>query len=183
MRARPPNDLRIDNGNSGMVGIHDVAAETKTLDVNNMLQTRLPFALLVSLLASSVSFAQTPIAESNVDVPALPVVVIDTVPEPVLGTSVESNGVVQPEVVTPSAAPAPMIPLPSAISPPESQLLGSGVQASGNSYQPQSQAYSPQRDGLPTLQQRRQLRAMPIEQRPNRPFHFYGNTVRRRLGR
>ncbi len=26
---------------------------------------------------------------------------------------------------------------------------------------------------------RRQLEATPIEQRPNRPLHFYGNTVRR----
>ena len=183
MQARPPNDLRIDNCNSATVEIHDVAAETKTLDVNNMLQTRLPFALFVSLLASSVSFAQTPVAESNVGVPAQPVIVSDPLPKSVLDTSIESNVVVQPEVVTPSASPAPMIPLSSAISQPESQLLGSGVQTSGNSYQPQSQAYSPQRDGLPTLQQRRQLRAMPIEQRPNRPFHFYGNTVRRRLGR
>ena len=183
MQARPPNDLRIDNCNSATVGIHDVATETKTLDVNNMLQTRLPFALIVLLLASSVSFAQTPVAESNADIPAPPVVASDAVPEPVLGTSVESNGTVQPEVVTPLASPAPTTPLPSATSQPESQLLGSGVQTSGNSYRPQSQAYSPQRDGLPTLQQRRQLRAMPIEQRPNRPFHFYGNTVRRRLGR
>ncbi|MFG0290271.1 MAG: hypothetical protein ACF8CQ_18980 [Rhodopirellula sp. JB044] len=27
---------------------------------------------------------------------------------------------------------------------------------------------------------RDQIKSMPIEQRPNRPFHFYGNTVRRR---
>ena len=46
-----------------------------------------------------------------------------------------------------------------------------------------NQAYSFERDGIPSLQQRRQLRAMPIEQRPNRPLHFYGNSVRRRLGR
>ncbi|MEM9589635.1 MAG: hypothetical protein AAGA03_20295 [Planctomycetota bacterium] len=26
---------------------------------------------------------------------------------------------------------------------------------------------------------REQIKSMPIEKRPNRPFHFYGNTVRR----
>lgn len=41
--------------------------------------------------------------------------------------------------------------------------------------------YSFRRDGLPTLEQRRQLREMPIESRPYRPLHFYGNTVRRRI--
>ncbi|MEL7498510.1 MAG: hypothetical protein AAFN77_12935 [Planctomycetota bacterium] len=46
-----------------------------------------------------------------------------------------------------------------------------------------SSVYSFQRDGIPSLEQRRQLRAMPIEQRPYRPFHFYGNTVRRRMRR
>ena len=30
---------------------------------------------------------------------------------------------------------------------------------------------------------RAQIRSMPIELRPNRPFHFYGNTVRRRQQR
>jgi len=30
-----------------------------------------------------------------------------------------------------------------------------------------------------TPQERAQLRSLPIEQRPNRPLHFYGNTVRR----
>lgn len=30
---------------------------------------------------------------------------------------------------------------------------------------------------------RREIRAMPIEKRPNRLGHFYGNTVRRRHGR
>jgi hypothetical protein len=28
-------------------------------------------------------------------------------------------------------------------------------------------------------EEREQIRATPIEQRPNRPLHFYGNTVRR----
>ena len=46
-----------------------------------------------------------------------------------------------------------------------------------------NQVYSFQRDGIPTLQQRRQIRTMPIEYRPHRPFHFYGNSVRRRRGR
>ena len=46
-----------------------------------------------------------------------------------------------------------------------------------------SQFYSFERDGIPTPQQRQQIRAMPIDQRPNRPFHFYGNAVRRRAGR
>ena len=30
---------------------------------------------------------------------------------------------------------------------------------------------------------RSQIRSMPIEQRPNRPIHFYGNAVRRRYHR
>jgi hypothetical protein len=42
--------------------------------------------------------------------------------------------------------------------------------------------YSFQNDGIPTLEQRREIRQMPIESRPNRPMHFYGNTVRRRGG-
>lgn len=32
---------------------------------------------------------------------------------------------------------------------------------------------------IATGQQREQIRALPIEQRPNRPLHFYGNSVRR----
>ncbi len=31
---------------------------------------------------------------------------------------------------------------------------------------------------IATPQERAQLRSIPIEQRPNRPLHFYGNTVR-----
>jgi hypothetical protein len=31
-----------------------------------------------------------------------------------------------------------------------------------------------------TTLSRAEIKAMPIEQRPNRPGHFYGNTVRRR---
>jgi hypothetical protein len=36
-----------------------------------------------------------------------------------------------------------------------------------------------------TAAQRAAIRSMPIEQRPNRPGHFYGNTVRRlnKIGR
>ncbi len=30
---------------------------------------------------------------------------------------------------------------------------------------------------------RAEIRAMPIEKRPSRPGHFYGNAVRRRTGR
>ena len=30
---------------------------------------------------------------------------------------------------------------------------------------------------------RAEIRAMPIQERPSRPGHFYGNTVRRRGGR
>ena len=40
--------------------------------------------------------------------------------------------------------------------------------------------YSFHRDGLPTLEQRREIRNTQIELRPHRPFHFYGNAVRRR---
>jgi hypothetical protein len=40
-----------------------------------------------------------------------------------------------------------------------------------------------QPDWSPTIiargEERQQIRATPIEQRPNRPLHFYGNTVRR----
>ncbi len=32
---------------------------------------------------------------------------------------------------------------------------------------------------IATPQERAQLRSLPIEQRPNRPLHFYGNSVRR----
>ena len=32
---------------------------------------------------------------------------------------------------------------------------------------------------LPTGQYRQRIKSMPIEQRPYRPLHFYGNTVRR----
>ena len=32
---------------------------------------------------------------------------------------------------------------------------------------------------IPTGAYREQIKSMPIEQRPYRPFHFYGNTVRR----
>jgi hypothetical protein len=32
---------------------------------------------------------------------------------------------------------------------------------------------------LPTGEYRDQIKSMPIEQRPYRPLHFYGNTVRR----
>ena len=41
-------------------------------------------------------------------------------------------------------------------------------------------SYSFQRDGLPTPEQRRKIRNTQIELRPHRPFHFYGNAVRRR---
>ncbi|WP_283433857.1 hypothetical protein [Neorhodopirellula lusitana] len=30
---------------------------------------------------------------------------------------------------------------------------------------------------------RTEIKSLPIERRPNRPFHFYGNTVRRRQSR
>ena len=33
---------------------------------------------------------------------------------------------------------------------------------------------------IATGEYRQKLQATPIEYRPNRPFHFYGNTVRRR---
>ncbi|EMI42091.1 putative secreted protein [Rhodopirellula sp. SWK7] len=33
---------------------------------------------------------------------------------------------------------------------------------------------------IATGEYREQIKSLPIEQRPNRPFHFYGNTVRRR---
>jgi len=40
-----------------------------------------------------------------------------------------------------------------------------------------------QPDWSPTIivrgEERQQIRATPIQQRPNRPLHFYGNTVRR----
>ena len=32
-----------------------------------------------------------------------------------------------------------------------------------------------------TTRSRAEIKSLPIEQRPNRPGHFYGNTVRRRL--
>ena len=32
-----------------------------------------------------------------------------------------------------------------------------------------------------TARIRAEIKSLPIEQRPNRPGHFYGNTVRRRL--
>jgi hypothetical protein len=32
---------------------------------------------------------------------------------------------------------------------------------------------------IPTGEYREQIKSMPIEQRPYRPLHFYGNTVRR----
>jgi len=32
---------------------------------------------------------------------------------------------------------------------------------------------------IPTGEYREQIKSMPIEQRPYRPFHFYGNTIRR----
>ena len=32
-----------------------------------------------------------------------------------------------------------------------------------------------------TSRSRAEIKSLPIEQRPNRPGHFYGNTVRRRL--
>ncbi len=34
-----------------------------------------------------------------------------------------------------------------------------------------------------TTMTRAEIRAMPIHNRPSRPGHFYGNTVRRRAGR
>ncbi len=39
--------------------------------------------------------------------------------------------------------------------------------------------YSFQNNGIPNPDQRREIRQMPIESRPYRPIHFYGNTVRR----
>ncbi len=36
---------------------------------------------------------------------------------------------------------------------------------------------------LPTGDYRDQIKSMPIEQRPYRPLHFYGNTVRRNFYR
>jgi len=32
---------------------------------------------------------------------------------------------------------------------------------------------------IPTGEYREQIKSMPIEMRPYRPFHFYGNTIRR----
>jgi hypothetical protein len=32
---------------------------------------------------------------------------------------------------------------------------------------------------IPTGEYREQIKSMPIEQRPYRPLHFYGNTIRR----
>jgi hypothetical protein len=49
------------------------------------------------------------------------------------------------------------------------------------SYNPSG--YSFQRDGIPNLKQRQEIRAMPIETRPHRPLHFYGNAVRRSRSR
>lgn len=36
---------------------------------------------------------------------------------------------------------------------------------------------------LPTGEYREQVKSLPIEQRPYRPLHFYGNTVRRNFYR
>lgn len=44
------------------------------------------------------------------------------------------------------------------------------VTATGPGWSPNIIATGPQRE---------HLRSLPIEQRPNRPLHFYGNTVRR----
>jgi hypothetical protein len=43
--------------------------------------------------------------------------------------------------------------------------------------EPSSPRFSP--GVIATPQERAQLRSLPIEQRPNRPLHFYGNSVRR----
>lgn len=45
------------------------------------------------------------------------------------------------------------------------------------------ESFSQQPDWSPNIiarvEEREQIRATPIEHRPNRPLHFYGNTVRR----
>ena len=46
--------------------------------------------------------------------------------------------------------------------------------ASGENFDPRVVTFGSERD---------QIKSLPIEKRPNRPLHVYGNTVRRRHGR
>ena len=146
-----------------------------------MLQIRFLIAFLLTSLVSSMSIAQTPVAEPSVSVLVSPKSVAgETVTELIEGTD---QSPVVPETAVKSVSPAPSISSFDTKNQLGNQVSKSSAVVRPVSYPSNKQVYSPQRDGLPTLEQRRQLRAMPIEQRPNRPFHFYGNTVRRRLGR
>ena len=141
-----------------------------------MLNIRFLIVFFITSLASSASYAQTPLVNSAVDVS---VQSADNEIVSVLSGAIQSSDPVQPEV----ASPAPAIPESVTTSQPEILSPSPSVAVSNNRNQTKIPVYSPRRDGLPTIEQRRQLRAMPIEQRPYRPFHFYGNTVRRRLAR
>ena len=143
-----------------------------------MLSTRSLIALFVTYFVSSVSVAQTSVVEPDASVLAE---ANSTEIATVVISGTESIPPVQPSEAT-SALPAPLVPVDDATVQVETPVQSS-VMISTTGHQSKASAYSPQRDGLPTLEQRRQLRAMPIEQRPNRRFHFYGNTVRRRMGR
>ena len=152
-----------------------------------MFHFRFSLAFLFVTLASNACFAQTPVVKP---IEVTPLNTIDDGPVSVLATETDLSSAdkpIEPQATAASLSPAPeipapVIPAPDATSQTETTVLATSP-VNNNSYRPQSSVYSPQRDGLPTLEQRRQLRAMPIQQRPNRRFHFYGNTVRRRMGR
>ena len=153
----------------------------KKLDENKMLDTRFMIAVSIMLLAASVSFGQSQEAGSAVDALLQPAL---SEPAVVLGNNDTAPTLLE-AVITPanSLSPNPTSTTVGTIIQLENQVPNYRTVSPTISPQSTRPIYSPQRDGLPTLQQRRQLRAMPIEHRPNRPFHFYGNTVRRRIGR
>jgi len=53
-------------------------------------------------------------------------------------------------------------------------VAASVIPASGAGFDPRVVTFGSERE---------QIKSIPIEKRPNRPLHVYGNTVRRRSGR
>ena len=147
-----------------------------------MMINRLLIAFTATLLASGVSTAQTSMIEPTGNIIAE--TIVDGLAQPVIsGTKPNSGTTSLPEATMQSIVVPAEVPTVDAVYPVQNQVIDTDAIVSPRVYQASNPVYSPKRDGLPTLQQRRQLRAMPIQQRPNRLMHFYGNTVRRRMGR